>query len=215
MTSLTSILPITVISAIVLFITKETTETCRRWSANRRKKKAMRTLLAVECERNHYSIVALRKILEDLNLSPKRIYLERTMQGGLLIGRITTRGYGTTDSRSPIPKAHKTLADRYLMEAALLDKRLFSRLLVAYDALLELDGVSESLISAAETVISDSLVRSDKKDSFEEDHPTVGTEGYLEGFAEWALEELDEAYTAINALYRACSGKTLEAKRYR
>ncbi|MGD0107730.1 MAG: hypothetical protein ABSC06_27385 [Rhodopila sp.] len=174
----------------------------------------MRTLLAVECERNHYGIVALRKILEDFKLSPKKIYLERTIQGDILVGRVTTREYGTTGGASRVPKAHKTLADRYLLEAALLDNRLFSRLLLAYDALLELDWVSESLISHAETVISGSLVRSDEKDFFEEDHPAFSTEGYLEGFAEWGLEELDEAYTAINALYRACSGKTLETKRY-
>ncbi len=174
----------------------------------------MRTLLAVECERNHQSIVALRKILEDFKLTPKKIYLERTIQGDILVGIVTTRAHGTTGGASRVPKAHTTFADRYLLEAALLDKRLFTRLLEAYDALLELDWVSDSLISHAETVVSGSLVRPDEKDFFE-DGPAFSTEGYLETFAEWGLEELEEAYTAINALYRTCSGKTLKAKRYR
>ena len=155
-----------------------------------------------------------KKLLKDVRLGPKKLHLLRSAKGDVVIGIVTENECGTTGKTSSVPKAHKTYADRYLLESAMLDKRLFRRLLDGYDALLEMDWVGESLISHVETEIAGNWVPQKQKDFFEKDQ--FHTEGYLEMFAEWGLDEMDNAYAAIDALYRACRRKTpLTAKRYR
>ena len=221
MTSSAPVLPITVLSAIFLFILKKFLETYRRHAGNRRKRRAMRSLLAVECERNYNSIVKIREILEEVRLGPEKIYLKRSTQGEILIGLVTANEEtGTTGGTRPVPKAHKTYADRYLLETALLDKKLFGRLLAAYDALLELDWVSSSLIGHAETMTSGSLIGPDEREFFDDtrfdfDDERFDIKGWNKTFAEWGLEEMDGAYTAVDALYSLCSGSRLTEKRDR
>ena len=66
MESFSSILPATVVAAVVLFVLKELFEGVRRYRGDQRKKQALRSLLARECELNHWTIKSIRDIVETI-----------------------------------------------------------------------------------------------------------------------------------------------------
>lgn len=86
---------------------------------------------------------------------------------------------------------------KFLLEIATLDKTLFEIMEPAYDGLAEVDHVRESLLNIDE---GDNLIP--KYD-------------YLAGFAEYALNELEEAEAALAKLYTHCTGRPLTQHRLR
>jgi hypothetical protein len=64
---LTPLLPVTVIAAIALFALKEVLETIRRRQADARRGQAFRTLLARECEINHWVQKSLLSTLKSID----------------------------------------------------------------------------------------------------------------------------------------------------
>jgi hypothetical protein len=63
---LPSILPITVVAAIILFVTKEVFEFFRRRSERSRRLSAIKLLLAEEIEKNHWAHASMFRALEDI-----------------------------------------------------------------------------------------------------------------------------------------------------
>ena len=193
MTALTSILPITVVAAVSLFIVKELLEGYRRWHANRRKRMITRTLLAFECERNHWSIKSMRRIVEDMQENQENMCLKKDVSGQFLF-RIERSG--RLWSQKPIPTVHKTYFDRYLIDVALVDRYVFQNLLSTYDAILELEHIRKGILDYSQP--------SDVIDV-----------GDTEGFSVYALRVLDDAYAALDKFYQRCSGKKLDVHRLR
>jgi hypothetical protein len=64
---LPSILPVTVVAAITLFVLKEVLEFIKRWRADRRKGQAYRKVLARECELNLWAQWRLKETLREIN----------------------------------------------------------------------------------------------------------------------------------------------------
>jgi hypothetical protein len=133
----TSFLPITVLSAITLFVTKECLEGVRRRQSNGRKRLAIRSLLASECERNHWAVKSLRGMMDGIRECPDDAALIKDPHGKFLAKIMRPSGQST----APIPDVHKAYADKFMMEVALLDRRTFKRLMDAYFATLELEHI--------------------------------------------------------------------------
>ncbi|KRH98759.1 hypothetical protein AO057_04520 [Curvibacter sp. PAE-UM] len=86
---------------------------------------------------------------------------------------------------------------KHLLEVATLDKDLFDLVEPALTATAELAHVRESLLYHGSSD-EDDVARS-----------------HIQGFAEYAIGEIEEARTTLSALYRACTGKDLSEMRLR
>src|SRR5260221_7028108 len=142
--SLASFLPATVVVAIFLFILRESLEAVRRRRRDRRKRTAIRTLLAQECERNNWTIHVLRKMSEQIEAELSQgAKFELVHDIHNVPSLRTTRRRGSFE-QTPIPRAHRSMADKFMMHAAMVDEAGFSKLLPAHEAPAELEHVRNS-----------------------------------------------------------------------
>lgn len=200
MEALGSLLPATAVVAILVFIARETLELVRRRGADARKSAALTHLLSRECELNFWVIKSLRHIVQQIpsEENPEAsgsITIERT-PSGRTYARIVSAD-GGSESHLNVPKVHRELMSKFLLEIATIDKDLFAVMEPAYDSLADLEHVRESLVNAREAP------------------DYIGQDGYLEGFAGFALDELLHAERNLSALYRHCTGKELTKHRLR
>ncbi|MBD8619304.1 hypothetical protein IFT67_10270 [Sphingomonas sp. CFBP 13728] len=180
-----NILPLTVVAAIAIFLAREILEAIRRFSANRRKRHALRLLLAAECERNQWVIKWMRekvKRIETSDVDNEVIQIDKTATGYDRFNIIGPKG----TSSAPIPTVKTAALDRYLFEAASVDAKLFGRMEDVVSHLATLAHLREGLI----------------------DHVSEGQE-WLKPWAEYAREELADVELAISTLYKACTGKSV------
>jgi hypothetical protein len=192
-------LPATALVAIVIFIAKEVLEVSRRSASERRRKEALRALLARECELNHWTIRTLQRIaggLKDLAEpgTPEAFRVEFAKSGRIyacLNNKETGSGF-----KIAIPTVHRSHLHGSLLDIATLDKTLFMLAEPALSAVAEIEHVREGLMYHGST-------------EDEEDRENA------DGFAEYAVGELDEAYVTIAALYAECTGKELSSVRLR
>ena len=190
-------LPVTVVAAIALFVLKESFELVRRYKSEGRTKKALRALLAVECERNHFTVKNLRGILEVVQAWKQddpfsiKISLKFSRDGEITFHQLTyDDGAG---SQSVVRTTHRDFMSKQLLAVATLDADLYRALQPALDAVNEMEHVRQSLIS----------------------HMEDPERTHLAGFAEYGLKELDVAFNKLNTLYITCTGKELENYRIR
>lgn len=200
MEALASLLPITAVVAVLVFLARESLEFFRRRGSDARKSKALTHLLSRECELNYWAIKSIRHIVQQIPCEENpeasgTITVERT-PSGRTYARIVSTDAGT-ESHHNIPKVHRELMSKFLLEIATVDKDLFAVMEPAYDALAELEHVRESLVNAPEAP------------------DYIGQDGYLEGFAGFALDELRDAEQKLSALYRHCTGEELTKHRLR
>ncbi|WP_440495493.1 hypothetical protein [Serratia sarumanii] len=191
-----SFLPITVISAIFLFILKEVVEAIKKRGANRRKISAMKRFFSRECERNLWTIQILNSVLSDINEGYKNNKDIDIKFGEHDPSYVYILYDGTTRMGSKITEVQRDIMDKNLMEAAVISKPLFERLEVACDALAELDHVRSSFLNINKT-------------SEETGHPL------LAGFVGYGIEELSDIKQSLNDLYKYCTGHELEKARLR
>ncbi|WP_158080984.1 hypothetical protein [Pelomonas sp. KK5] len=195
-----SLLPATAVVAVLLFIARETLEYFRRRGADKRKVSALTHLLARECELNYWAIKALRYIAIQIPTDENpgegmQVTIERK-PSGRSYARIVSAD-GGTESHHPVPRVHRELMSKFLLDVATIDRELFVVMEPAYDALSHLEHVRESFVNAPEA--SD----------------FIGQDGYLEGLAGFALDELLKAEDKIGRLYRHCTGNELTKHRVR
>lgn len=200
MSAWTNLLPITAAVAIGVFIAREVLEFLRRRAADVRKVRALKALLARECELNLWTIKSLRSIFSEVHSSerPKpgnRVTIEKTASGQPY-ARVFS-ALEEAESHQRIPSAHRELMTKFLLEIATVDRRLFEVMEPAYDSIGELEHVRESLVNVSDAP---------------ED---IGEDGYLEGLASYGLRRLTETEAALGALYRHCTGAELTTHRLR
>jgi hypothetical protein len=187
--------PATVFVALILFVTKEVIEFFRRKNADKRKIEALHVLLAAECERNHWTIKSLRNashaIADALTVDKDVVIQESINKNGWMSFRRSMMGHWGSNSVTPV---HKSIQERHLADAALLDKRLFDAMREAYDAALEMDHVRTGLYDCVS-------------------QRNLGEDDHLDGFDRYAKSELESIYIRINALYEICTGQKLEKHR--
>lgn len=198
-----TILPLTVIAAIILFFIKEVIEWVRRHKAASRKKVALSSLLARECELNHWSIKSMRKIIETIRdesaVNTDAKFHFTTLKSGKILFRAME-----SDSDfiigMPLAKTHNELMSKNLLEVATLDKGLYAAMQPAYDAIADMEHIRQSLIYYVEP--EDELGKQYHKE-------------HLEGFIDYALSELENAYQRLNLLYKVCTGEELSSHKMR
>ncbi|MDP2027716.1 hypothetical protein [Sulfuriferula sp.] len=197
MESLLALLPATVIAAVFLFILKELFEGARRYRGEQRKKQALRTLLARECELNNWTIKCIRSIVETIrDESEDGAQFEFIFpKSGKVLFRVK---HSDSDykSGSNLAETHREVMDKNLLEVATLDKSLYAALQPAYDAVAELEHVRQSLIYYVAP---------------EDDQDKI----HLGGFTHYALSELEDVSKKLACLYKECTGKDLEKHRLR
>jgi len=192
-----SLLPITVIAAITIFLIKEALELWRKHLEHQRQTIAIKHMLADEIEKNNYTLAILRRTLakikeehEDYNIS-----LDNTPSGSL---RIEFREPTETNGTSwPIPNISRSVFNKTFVQLASLNFELFNEAKNAYESISEVEHVRNSLI----------------------DHITEEKEsrpdGFLVSFAEYGLRELIDAYINLSKLYKSCTGNDLDKNKLR
>ncbi len=189
---LPSLLPVTVVAAITLFVLKEVLEFIKRWRADRRRSHAFRTLLARECEVNHWAHWrlegTLREIHEDEERGVKADYVATELPGGDALWRRTRPG--GEYSGGGLPDARTDLMSKLMVDVATLDKKLFVPLEAAYDSLITMRHIRASLIRFVSS--------EDEEDQM-----------HLQGFPEYGLGELEGVKEDLDRLYRECTGRSL------
>ena len=158
MTNFTTILPVAALIAVLLFILKESIEWIRRHNADGRKKKALRLILARECERNHWSINSIRGVLETikekLTEEPPPTFRFIFPKSGKTLFRVVYPGDEMTEG-SALAETYQDIFNKYLLDVATLDKTLYEDLQRACDAIAEVEHVRQSLIYYVNPEIED------------------------------------------------------------
>jgi hypothetical protein len=192
-----TVLPIAVVVAIALFALKELLEFLRRYRAEARRKEAIHALLARECELNHWAIKSIRHIVMEVRdetaADPETKFSFVFPRSGKTLFRVIRKEPGYRSGGS-LAAVHREVMDKNILEVAAIDKVLFAVLEPAYSAIANLEHVRASLTYYV-----------DPEDDQDKMH--------LEGFVEYALQELDGVYDDLNALYRVCTGRKLERHR--
>lgn len=195
-----TLLPISALVAIGVFLLKEAAEYFRRRAADKRKLHALMMVIARECEINYWTIKSLQRILRELpgdSSTPGQIQLSvETKPSGRPYAKIVSDDDGL-ETHIVIPEVSREFMSKHLVEVAALDADMFSVLEPAYDGLAEVAHVRES------------FVRMDDSSQL------MPREDYLAGFRGYALDELDDAERALSKLYVFCTGRPLVNHRLR
>ena len=200
MQTVTSWLPTTALVALVIFVIKELLEAWRRYSSESRKLRAIKELLARECELNHWAIRSLRSIADELrevaNFDSFEAFSIEYAKSGRIYACIDSEAKGNY-TKTAVPIIHQEQLTKHLLEVATLDKALFGFVEPALTAVAELQHVRESLLYHGSSEEGD-LARV-----------------HGQGFSEYAIKEIEDARLTIAALYRACTKRELSEIRLR
>ena len=192
----TTILPITVIVAVVIFLIKEARDLLGNHQNRKRQVLAIKNMLADEIEKNNFTIATLRRTLISIknNHNINSVSLERTSSGSL---RIEFKEAGQeSGSGWPIRNVSNVIFDKLYVQLASLDIDLFNKSKDAYESLSEVDHIRSSLIDNIE------------------DHEWP-SDSYWESFVDYGLDELADAYVALTILYKECTGNDLDKHKIR
>jgi len=196
MTFIADLVPLTVLTAVFLFVLKEGLEWFKRLRGDKRKKQAFRLLLAEETERNHWALKRLRHCLEAIEGKkdhPDRSFrLELTKDGRARFAFDDSEG----GAKWPMPQIYRDHYDRILTDVAILDAPLFRAMRIAYQHVAELVHIHGQIVYFLTS-----------EDPLDKDH--------LEDLPEFAVPKIDEAYVQLNILYEICTGTKLEVHRLR
>lgn len=190
--------PLTVVTAVILFVAREVIEGVRRYRSRARKAKAIRILLVEELELNKWAIQSLRNILKgiasEMEFDPKsEFHLKRDASGGVHYRCRRSDGGG---GGSAIPDIHRKHYDAFLPDLAEVDKVLFEEARKGYEGIGQLEHVRNSLVA-----------------HLAEDDPEE--QCHLQGFPSYGLRVLDDVEKQMGALYVFCSGRPYEKGRLR
>jgi hypothetical protein len=143
-----TLLPITVLAAVCLFIIKELVEIFRRIRAKNRKLSAIKKLLAAEIEQNNWVIKSLKKQLNTImnNWYTYEFKITTNQEGGTMLFGYIKNDSLNANSRSKIYKSSNITFNRLVLDIATLDPKLFELCESAYDGVAEIKHVSDSLI---------------------------------------------------------------------
>jgi hypothetical protein len=184
------LLPSTVVAAIILFGLKEILEWNRRRRANKRQIAAFKTLLARECELNRWALERLDCALVEMS-GQSQVELESDYEiERRRTGKIIFRN--DDGSSWPLPETHLDFMRDNMFDVAALDGTLFPLLKAAYDSVIDLEHVRDSLISYLED-----------------------GDQHLEAFIDYGRHVLNDVKSNLEKLYFECTGSQLDKGRVR
>ncbi|PTQ14261.1 hypothetical protein CWO33_13655 [Vibrio splendidus] len=187
-------LPITVISAILLFVIKEVLELFRKSKAKKRKLSALKSVLKEELELNLWVWKKFESLLTNVKVAEVGSTYEYLVSpsGAERFELLSPDGHGQGQS---FPKVVIEMHSKLVIEVAEIDADMYQKLIGSYKALSELQHLRNGIVDFI--------------------HESRMGEHYVEGFTGYALEELAPIYDELNALYRYCTGKALTEHRMR
>lgn len=203
MSDLISLIPITVASAIGIFIAKEIIEFIRRWRADARKTRGLSRLFTRECETNLWTIRRIRAVCKDIeethemHRETKDEYFNAVFSVSFsksgFVAYVRSDSEGKLQSSMSIPSVYKDILTKYMLDAASLDGKFFDAMQSAYASIVELEHIRESLIR----------------------HLDDDDKHFLEGFCDYALGELQDIESNLSSAYKKWTGKELTEHRLR
>ncbi|EKM26100.1 hypothetical protein VCHENC03_5374 [Vibrio sp. HENC-03] len=187
-------LPITVVSAIVLFVLKELLESHKKSKAKKRKLSALKSVLKEELELNLWVWKQFEALLTNVqNAGEGGKYTHLVSPSGTeRFELVTAEGHGMGQA---FPKVVTEMHSKLVIDVAEMDADMYQKLITSFKALSELQHLRNGIVD----FIHDSRMG---------DH-------YVEGFTEYALEELAPIYDHLDVLYQYCTGKKLKEHRMR
>ncbi len=195
-------LPLTVLSAIILFVSKEVLEFFRKRNEKKIKLNAIKKLISYELEINNW---VLERLFSAINIS--KDYL-RTFESPFIhisytkdnIERIHFKENNEENEGTSftIPRVKVDYLEKYLLDIAILDENFFQTAQLTLDSLKELNHI-----------------RSNFLDVFENSNSFVTMDDLCEAFHEYALLEKDNILEKIDNLYFMCTEKKLKNKKLR
>lgn len=196
-----SLIPTSVIVAVLIFITREWLEFHRKKRAKRNEISALKIILARECELNWYLSKQINEICsvfepyergEDdcpyelqivFNPSGKKEYEiiggEHGMSGGAL------------------PDPYVTTFDKYRYDVVKMDVEFYGKLEAAFDAAIKLKHLHDWLLDIGHTA------------------QRMKTDNMMIGFSGYALSEIIDINECIKSLHKFCTGKEKITSRLR
>ncbi|AWF80459.1 hypothetical protein BTJ40_06325 [Microbulbifer sp. A4B17] len=197
-----SLLPVTVIVAILLFIVKEVLELFKKGRESKRKLFAYMSLISEELELNLWALKRLLKIVTDIENQeedhPNANYTLLIKESG----QEYIHGYDGDDliESCSIPIVHDKYYEKFIASIAELDANLFNLAQWSYEEVRNMGHVRTGLIKA--------LLAEENNEPFPHDLRKSG-------FLDYAKSELADTFTAMNALYKECTGNELQQHRIR
>jgi hypothetical protein len=181
---------VAIVVAVMIFILREFLETRRRRIERSGKLSAIKTLLARNCELNNWTIKSLRTVLEQIQedfgqADPPHYAIDMRRSGATYLKACDASGSWAS---RPLPEVRRQPFEEQLLNVAELDAVLLSRLEPTVTMLAELEHVRESLVSY--------LLREDEGEAVQ-----------FEGFVEFALVALADAFNSLEQLYVACAAQ--------
>jgi hypothetical protein len=181
---------VAIVVAVMIFILREFLEARRRRIERSGKLSAIKTLLARNCELNNWTIKSLRAVLEQIQADfgqadPPHYAIDMRRSGATYLKACDASGSWAS---RPLPEVRRQPFEEQLLNVAELDVGLLSRLEPAVTMLAELEHVRESLVSY--------LLREDEGEAVQ-----------FEGFVEFALVALADAFNSLEQLYVACAAQ--------
>jgi hypothetical protein len=202
MTNDENLLPLGVLAAIGIFITREILDFVKQDKARKRKVRAFKSLLAEELELNHWAYKKLLEIItkigEDLKDNPEATYKIQFRE----MGNEYIRGHDGEKIifDAPLVVVRQKYYDQLITDIAALDVDLFNVVQDAYEEVRNMAHVREGLLR--------SLMAKDFDEPFPHDMR-------CNGFLEYANRELKDAFQAMEKLYVYCTGKEFTSFRVR
>jgi hypothetical protein len=187
---------------VVVFVTREVLDARRREASRQRKVAAIKTILARACELNNWTIKSLRREFASLPTDDEPGYegvpvsefsVSFRRDGRVILVEMQD---GEEAGSAPLMEAQLDDLKAALLDVAELDPDLLPALDDAITGLEEVNHVRNSLIGYLT-----------KEDDF--DGP------FFPGFVSYARAEIEDAFKALDSLYRACVGKGLTKHRVR
>lgn len=143
-----SALTVAAIVSILVFVTKETIEYCRRRAASRRKIHALKILISRELSEVVRGISNVRSVLADIEKGfddvDVEIFVEEDAEKAFTL-EISTKGHGLW-SRTKILMPRVELLGKHTLDVAVEDKKMFKDVLEAQAAVFVVERVISELI---------------------------------------------------------------------
>jgi len=196
--ALNNLLPLTVISAVSLFIIKEIIEITKKYTAKTRQIKAIKIIIANELELNSQ---ALRQLYSTLNTVKELLSEFDKAKFNIIttydqLERFRYKMFPDTDnfySGWSLPKFNIKRTEDLILTIAILDSTLLTKVQETLEEIKTANQIRSNLIDA---VINE--------DSFLDD------DDLKEGFYTYAIDVKEDIEKSMNKLYWICTNRELE-----
>ncbi len=181
-------LPVTVIFAIALFLIKEVMELVKKTQTKKRKLRALKSVLKEELELNLWTWKKFESLLTRIQDADEGSRYEYSISpsGTERFELVSTDGYGTGQA---FPRVVIDLHSKLVIDVAETDSDMYEKLILSYKALSELQYLRNGIVDFI--------------------HESEMGASPVQGFTEYALEELSPIYDDMDAFYQYCTGKKL------